>query len=138
MYSLYSWGSLFEHDGLYSFDPSCASVQAYLQLAKADWQLHHVNNSGISPTGCLPVLTCQDNIVESGFWHVIEFLKREGYDLNSALDAEQISQSTAYISLVQDSLVDALLFSWYMVSENFVDVIRPRLAKLFGFPLSLV
>ncbi|KAJ2898617.1 hypothetical protein GGI21_004852, partial [Coemansia aciculifera] len=138
MYSLHSWGSPFTAKGLYSFDPSCISIQAYLQLSKAEWQLHSVSSTSISPNNCLPVLTCGQAVVESGFWRIVAFLKSEGYDLNADLDEEQLSQSTAYISMVQDSLVDALLFSWYLVSENFAEAIRPRLAKLFGFPLSLI
>ncbi|KAJ2825545.1 hypothetical protein GGI24_003128 [Coemansia furcata] len=137
MYSLYSWGSPFKAEGLYSFDPSCVSIQAYLQLSNAEWQLHNVSSTSVSPNNCLPALTCGQAVIESGFWRIVEFLKSEGYDLNADLDEEQLSQSTAYISLVQDSLVDALLFSWYLVSENFAEAIRPRLAKLFGFPLSL-
>ncbi|KAJ1823883.1 hypothetical protein LPJ60_001217 [Coemansia sp. RSA 2675] len=137
MYSLYSWGSPFTAEGLHSFDPSCLSIQAYLQLSQAEWQLHNVSSASVSPNNCLPALTCGQAVVESGFWRIVEFLKSEGYDLNADLDEEQQSQSTAYISMVQDSLVDALLFSWYLVSENFAESIRPRLAKLFGFPLSL-
>ncbi|KAJ2003946.1 hypothetical protein H4R26_002782 [Coemansia thaxteri] len=138
MYSLYSWGSPFKPEGLYSFDPSCISIQTYLQLSKAEWQLHHVNGAGMSSSGCLPVLTCEQTAAESGFWRIVQFLKSEGYDLNAELDEEQVAQSIAYISMVQDHLVDALLFSWYMVPENFAGAIRPRLANLFGFPLSFV
>ncbi|KAJ2784340.1 hypothetical protein GGI15_002287 [Coemansia interrupta] len=138
MYSLYSWGSPFEELGIYSFDPSCVSVQAYMQLCKVEWKLHRTSNTAISPNSCLPALVYNNTLVESGFWRIVQFLKSEGYDLNSRLDSQQLSQSTAYISLIQDSLVDALLFSWYMVSENFADTIRPRMAKTFGFPLSLL
>ncbi|KAJ2552608.1 hypothetical protein IWW35_002249 [Coemansia sp. RSA 1878] len=137
MYSLYSWGSPFESEGLYSFDASCVSAQAYLQLCKAEWQLCHVNSTGISQNGCLPALLYKDSTIESGFWRTVQFLKNQGYNLDADLDEEQISQSTAYISMIQDGLVDSLLFSWYLVSENFVEATRPRLAKLFGFPLSL-
>ncbi|KAJ1944947.1 hypothetical protein GGF37_001947 [Kickxella alabastrina] len=137
MYSLYSWGSPFEEQGLYSFDPVCVSIQAYMQLSKVDWRLHQTNNTGISTNGCLPVVTFNNAVVESGFWRIVQFMKAEGHDLNSKLNEEQLSQSAAYISLVQDCLVDSLLFSWYLVSENFADMVRPRLAKMFGFPLSL-
>ncbi|KAJ1956588.1 hypothetical protein GGI12_005268, partial [Dipsacomyces acuminosporus] len=111
---------------------------AYLQLCKAEWQLSRAMSTGVSPTGCLPALVYENEVVESGFWHIVEFLKREGYDLDEGLDEEQRAQSIAYISLIQDSLVDALLFSWYLVSENFAEAIRPRLAKLIGLPFSLL
>ncbi|KAJ2160055.1 hypothetical protein GGF46_002566 [Coemansia sp. RSA 552] len=137
MYSLYSWGALPGSEGLCSFDPSCLSVQAYLQLSNSDWVLRQVNNTNISPTGCLPVLTAPGPAVESGLWRIIEFLKSEGHDLDAGLDKEQAAQATALVSMVRDGLVDALLFSWYLVPENFAQAIRPQLAKLFGFPLSL-
>ncbi|KAJ1820987.1 hypothetical protein LPJ56_001235 [Coemansia sp. RSA 2599] len=137
MYFLYSWGSPFQEKGLYSFDPACASVQAYLQLCKAEWKLCPVSSAGISPNNCLPAITYKNTHIESGVWSIVQFLKKEGHDLDAGLDEEQLSQSTAYISLVQDSLVDSLLFSWYLVSENFADAIRPRLAKMFKFPLGL-
>ncbi|KAI7833460.1 hypothetical protein BX661DRAFT_140501 [Kickxella alabastrina] len=108
-----------------------------MQLSKVDWRLHQTNNTGISTNGCLPVVTFNNAVVESGFWRIVQFMKAEGHDLNSKLNEEQLSQSTAYISLVQDCLIDSLLFSWYLVSENFADMVRPRLAKMFGFPLSL-
>ncbi|KAJ2371060.1 hypothetical protein IW150_004777 [Coemansia sp. RSA 2607] len=138
MYSLYSWGSPFEELGIYSFDPACVSVQAYMQLCKVEWKLHRTSNTAISPNNCLPAIVYNNTHVESGFWRIVQFLKNEGFDLNSRLDSQQLSQSTAYISLIQDCLVDALLFSWYLVSENFADAIRPRMAKSFGFPLSLI
>ncbi|KAJ2516079.1 hypothetical protein H4217_004806 [Coemansia sp. RSA 1939] len=74
---------------------------------------------------------------ETGLWRIVRFLQREGYNSGVALDKEQLSQTTAYVSMVQDSLVDAILYMWYLVPENFVQVIRPRLAKMFGLPLSL-
>ncbi|KAJ1734833.1 hypothetical protein LPJ61_000862 [Coemansia biformis] len=138
MYSVYAWGSPFAAEGLSSFDPSCLSIQAYLQLCKADWQLHWTSGADISPSSSLPALTCGGSVVESGFWHIVEFLRSEGHNLDAGLDQEQVAQATAYISMVRDGLADALLFSWFLVSENFVGVIRPRLAQLFGFPLSLV
>ncbi|KAJ2818304.1 hypothetical protein IWW50_005862, partial [Coemansia erecta] len=109
----------------------------YLQLCKAEWQLHQVNSTNVSRNGALPALVYNESTVESGFWRIVQLLKKQGYDLDASLDEEQLVQSTAYISMIQDGLVDALLFSWYLVPENFVEAIRPRLAKLFGFPLSL-
>ncbi|KAJ2304667.1 hypothetical protein IWW55_002319 [Coemansia sp. RSA 2706] len=137
MYSLYSWGSPFASEGLYSFDPSCLSAQAYLQLCKAEWQLHQVNSTNVSPSGCLPALSYEGSVVESGFWRTVQFMKNQGFNLDESLDEEQLAQATAYMSVIQDGLGDAILFSWYLVSENFADAIRPRLARLFGFPLSL-
>ncbi|KAJ2870688.1 hypothetical protein FB639_004584, partial [Coemansia asiatica] len=107
----------------------------YLQLCSVDWKLCPVSSTSISPNSCLPAITYKNTLVESGLWSIVQFLKKEGYDLDAELDKEQQSQSAAYFSLVQDSLVDSLLFSWYLVSENFADAIRPRLAKMFGFPL---
>ncbi|KAI9505553.1 hypothetical protein GGI25_000944 [Coemansia spiralis] len=138
MYSLYMWGSPFELEEIYSFDPLCVSIQAYLQLCKATWQLHYVNNADVSPNRSLPFLSCENKVAESGFWRIVQFLKGEGHDLNISLDEEQLSQTVAYASMIHDGLADALLFSWYLVPENFIQVIRPRLAKLFGLPLSLI
>ncbi|KAJ2783709.1 hypothetical protein H4R18_001547 [Coemansia javaensis] len=138
MYSLHSWGSPLAAEGLASFDPSCLSVQAYLQLCGAEWQLCPASSAEISPSRCLPALVCEDSVVESGFWRIVQFLKSEGHDLDAGLDADQAAQAIAYISMVRDGLADALLFSWYLVPENFVDAIRPRLARLFGFPLGMV
>ncbi|KAJ2762291.1 hypothetical protein IWQ56_005075, partial [Coemansia nantahalensis] len=138
MHALYSWGSPFGAEGVDSFDPSCLSIQAYLQLCKADWQLHLASSTDISPGGCLPALVRDGQAVESGFWHIVAALRKAGLDLDAELDPEQAAQATAYICMVRDGLADALLFSWYLVPENFVGVVRPRLAQLFGLPLSLL
>ncbi|KAJ1772487.1 hypothetical protein LPJ74_001387 [Coemansia sp. RSA 1843] len=122
MYSLYSWGTPFEAEELYSFDPLSISVQVGLP----------------KPYKCLPVLIFKNDVAETGFWRIVRFLQGEGHGLGVALNKEQLSQTTAYVSMIQDGLVDAIIFMWYLVPENFVQVIRPRLAGMFGLPLSLV
>ncbi|KAF8984556.1 metaxin 1 [Entomortierella lignicola] len=57
-----------------------------------------------------------------------------GYDANEDLSEEELAKTVAYSSLVDESLTDAIQFSWFADSENFLGATRKAYSNLFSFP----
>ncbi|CAG8546001.1 8706_t:CDS:2 [Scutellospora calospora] len=131
MLCLYIWGS---HWGLPSIDPACLSVISYLQLVSEDWNVIECCNPNVSPTGELPVLRDGLNWI-AGVHNIINHLKKNGLNVDENLTNKQKADSLAFTSYIEECAYDVLLFTWYVDSKNFVEVIRPLYAGLLSFPM---
>ncbi|KAH6562927.1 hypothetical protein BASA50_007452 [Batrachochytrium salamandrivorans] len=126
---LFAWG---EGLGLPSFDPFCLSIAAYLNLAGADWSFHECRTPSISPSGELPVLRAGVEPVV-GTSNIIHTLQSKGLDMDSELSPLERAESKAFISLIEDNLYDALLYTWWMENENYTKSIHPTLTGSLTF-----
>ncbi|CAO3687010.1 unnamed protein product [Umbelopsis vinacea] len=108
---LYVWGPALDAP---SIDPSCVALEAYLRVTNANFTVVYANDPQLSPTGQLPLLK------DGPVW--------------VAGAKQQIADSLAYITLIEEKLYDCLLFTWYADQTNFVKTIRPTYAKLLTFP----
>ncbi|KAI8595736.1 hypothetical protein EDD21DRAFT_28417 [Dissophora ornata] len=70
----------------------------------------------------------------AGANRIIAYLDRTGYNANEDLSAEELSKSVAYTALADESLTDALLYSWFADAENFLGATRKAYSKLFSIP----
>ncbi|KAI8827250.1 uncharacterized protein EV422DRAFT_513196 [Fimicolochytrium jonesii] len=123
---LFTWGPAWT---LTSFDPFCLSVETYLQLAGVEWSNNVCNDPEVSPFGELPML--RDGLLEPvvGVGRTIAYLKKKGYDLDAHLSPIENAESLAYITLIEDKLYDALLYSWWLESTNVARSTRPTIAR---------
>ncbi|KAJ3405863.1 hypothetical protein HDV05_006299 [Chytridiales sp. JEL 0842] len=122
---LFSWGPAWD---LTTFDPACLSIQAYLTFVGARWVVNNCSNASVSPTGELPML--RDGLTPiAGTGNIIRYLKRKGYELDGHLTPAEAAQCTAYISLIEDKLYDALLYNHWLESENYHKSTLPTLSK---------
>ncbi|CAG8451103.1 3397_t:CDS:2 [Ambispora gerdemannii] len=132
MIELYVWGACWD---LPSVDSGCLAVITYLQIFAADdWGLIKCNNPALSPTGELPLLKDGTEWF-AGLENIIKYLKKKEINGEQHLTVKQKAESLAFLSLLQDTIYNALLFSWYGDLKNFVQVIRPMYGKLL--PLSV-
>ncbi|KAK3808705.1 MAG: outer mitochondrial membrane transport complex protein-domain-containing protein [Benniella sp.] len=128
---LYIYGPAF---GLPSIDPQCLAVISYLSIVShQEYTIVECNDPGISPTGELPVFHDGKNWI-AGTNRIIAYLSRTGYNANEDLEPEDVAKTTAYSSLIDESLADAILFSWFADSDNFLDATRQAYSNLFSFP----
>ena len=58
-------------------------------------------------------------------------------DLNSSLSASDCLLSSGFQSLLETTIHDTTLYSWYSLEDNYVQVTRPLIASLCSFPNSL-
>ncbi|KAI1310808.1 metaxin 1 [Mortierella claussenii] len=59
----------------------------------------------------------------------------QGYNADDKLSKEMKAKSVSYKALVDETLADALLFSWFADSDNFVGVVRKAYSALLPFPV---
>jgi len=113
MLELYSWGPGYD---LLSFDPFCLSAEAYLLFSNAEWELHEAQSTKSSE---LPIL--KDGMTEvNDLFKIINFLKKKGYNIDetAGLSKDELAESLAYISLVENSIYDALLYILWLENEK--------------------
>ncbi|KAG0352424.1 outer mitochondrial membrane transport complex protein-domain-containing protein [Gamsiella multidivaricata] len=128
---LYIYGSAF---GLPSIDPQCLALISYLSIVShQEYTIVECNDVGISPTGELPMFHDGRNWI-AGANRIIAYLSRTGYNANEDLSAEELAKSVAYSSLVDESLTDAILFSWFADADNFLGATRKAYSNLFSIP----
>ncbi|EGF81828.1 hypothetical protein BATDEDRAFT_23480 [Batrachochytrium dendrobatidis JAM81] len=128
-YELFAWSAGLD---LPTFDPFCLSIAAYLNLVGADWSIHECNTPGISPNGELPVLRAGVELV-AGTYSIISTLQSKGLDMNSQLSPKDKAESQAFISLIESRLYDALLYTWWIESENYKKSTHPTLFENLSF-----
>ncbi|KAI1307897.1 metaxin 1 [Mortierella claussenii] len=128
---LYIFGGAF---GLPSIDPQCLAMISYLSIVShQEYTIIECNDAGISPTGELPMLHDGKNWI-AGTNRIISYLSRTGYNANEDLSAEELAKAVAYSSLADESLTDAILFSWFADADNFLGATRKAYSQLFSFP----
>ncbi|ORX75290.1 hypothetical protein K493DRAFT_271961 [Basidiobolus meristosporus CBS 931.73] len=131
VFELYTWGPGFE---LPSLDPLCLTIETYLNLTNASWVANECNNPSASPSGELPLLRDGKEYI-CGVNNILTYLSKQGLDLSKSLNDQQKAETLAYSALVNDRLMDGLLYAWYGDQENFTQITRPTYAKLL--PLAL-
>ncbi|KAF9931421.1 metaxin 1 [Linnemannia zychae] len=129
---LYIYGGVFK--GLPSIDPQCLALISYLSIVShQEYTIVECNDPAISPTGELPMLHDGKNWI-AGTNRIIAYLSKTGYNANEHLSAEDLAKTVAYSSLIDESLQDALLFSWFADDDNFLGMTRKAYSSLFSIP----
>ncbi|KAF9584959.1 metaxin 1 [Lunasporangiospora selenospora] len=128
---LYIYGGAFD---LPTIDPQCMAVISYMSIVShQQYTIIECNDPGLSPTGELPMLHDGKNWI-SGANRIISYLSKIDYNANENLSKEDRAKLVAYSALVDESLTDALLFSWFADAENFLGVIRKQYSRLLPIP----
>ncbi|KAG0005176.1 hypothetical protein BGZ79_006514 [Entomortierella chlamydospora] len=128
---LYIFGEAF---GLPSIDPQCLALIAYLNIVLPnEYTIVACNDAALSPTGELPMLHDGKNWI-AGTNRIITYLSKKGHSADEKLSRESKAKSVSYQALVDEALTDALLFSWFADSENFVGATRKAYSDLLSFP----
>ncbi|KAF9350697.1 hypothetical protein BGX26_011190 [Mortierella sp. AD094] len=128
---LYIFGEAFD---LPSIDPQCLALIAYLNIVLPnEYTIIACNDAALSPTGELPMLHDGKNWI-AGTNRIITYLSKTGHNADEKLSRESKAKSISYQALVDVALTDALLFSWFADSENFVGATRKAYSNLLPFP----
>ncbi|XP_048148117.1 metaxin-3 isoform X1 [Corvus hawaiiensis] len=122
--------------GLPSLHPECLTVMAYAKFSGAPVTVNTVNNSWRAPKEDLPVLVSED-IVISQPAKILNFLRKQKYNADYDLSAKQGADTLAYIALLEEKLLPALLHTFWIEAENYCSVTKPWFASKIAFPLSL-
>lgn len=111
---------------------------AYAQFSGAPLKLHKISNPWRSPSGSLPALRTNQNETLSRPSDIIIHLRKQKYNADYDLSAKEGADSLAFISLMEEKLLPALIYWSWVDGKNFVDVTRRWFSEHLPFPLSLV
>jgi metaxin len=109
---------------------------AYCKFADAPVHFKKTNNPWRSPSGELPVMR-HDGITETRVTQIFEHLRKQGFNIDQTLTSVQSADSVAFIGLINEKLMPALLHQWWVDTKTYVEVTRPWYARALGLPLSL-
>ncbi|XP_074424962.1 metaxin-3 [Larus michahellis] len=122
--------------GLPSLHPESLTVMAYAKFSGAPLIVNTISNSWRAPKGEVPVLISED-IVISQPAKILNFLRKQKYNADYELSAKQGADTLAYIALLEEKLLPALLHTFWVEAENYCSVTKPWFASRIPFPLSL-
>ncbi|KAJ8335209.1 hypothetical protein SKAU_G00408480 [Synaphobranchus kaupii] len=122
--------------GLPSVDTDCLTVLAYAKFAGAPLKVHKITNPWRSPTGSLPALKTSEEGSVSQPSKIIIHLRKQKYNADYDLSAKEGADTLAFISLLEEKLLPALIYTFWLDSKNYVDVTRRWHAENIPFPLN--
>ncbi|XP_026883608.2 metaxin-1b isoform X1 [Electrophorus electricus] len=132
---LYCWKGDY---GLPSVDIDCLTVLAYAKFAGAPLKVHKLTNPWRSPTGILPTLQTRGEGSVSQPSKIIIHLRKQKYNADYDLSAKEGADTLAFVSLLEEKLLPALIYTLWIDSKNYVDVTRRWYAENVPFPLNFV
>lgn len=123
--------------GLPSVDLDCLTVLTYAKFSGAPLKVHKLSNPWRSPSGQLPALkTPQDGVVFQTS-DIITHLRKQKYNADYDLSAKEGADTLAFISLLEERLLPALIHSFWVDGKNYVELTRRWYAETIPFPLNL-
>uniref|UniRef100_A0A3Q2Q1W0 Metaxin-1 n=1 Tax=Fundulus heteroclitus TaxID=8078 RepID=A0A3Q2Q1W0_FUNHE len=111
-------------------------TDAYAQFAGAPLKLRKICNPWRSPGGSLPALRTNQKETLSRTSEIIIHLRKQKYNADYDLSAKEGADSLAFISLLEEKLVPALIYTFWVEPKNYVDVTRRWYAEHMTFPLN--
>jgi len=124
--------------GLPSVDSDCLTVLAYAKFAGAPLKIHKITNPWRSPTGVLPALKTRDEGSVSKPSNIIIQLRKQKYNADYDLSAKEGADTLAFVSLLEEKLLPALIYTHWVDSKNYVEVTRRWYADNMSFPLNFL
>ncbi|CAB1422766.1 unnamed protein product [Pleuronectes platessa] len=122
--------------GLPSVSSDCLVVLAYAQFAGAPLKLKKMSNPWRSPGGSLPALRTNQKESLSRPSEIIIHLRKQKFNADFDLSAKEGADSLAFISLMEEKLTPALIYTFWVEPKNYVDVTRRWYAEHLPFPLN--
>lgn len=123
--------------GLPSVDTDCLTVLVYAKFAGAPLKVHKSSNPWRSPSGSLPALRTSKGEVFSRPSDIIIHLRKQKYNADYDLSAREGADTLAFTSLLEEKLLPALIYTFWVECKNYVEVTRRWYAEHMPFPLSL-
>ncbi|XP_066282124.1 uncharacterized protein [Branchiostoma lanceolatum] len=115
---------------------NCLAVKALLHMNDLDFKVaSRTNAEDMSPTGKVPFLRADKDLVAE--WEpIMAFVNAKKYNLGSHLELWQKAEMKAYMSLVENVLKPAELWSSWCDEETAYQVTKPRYGSPYPWPLN--
>ncbi|XP_068952430.1 metaxin-3 isoform X2 [Petaurus breviceps papuanus] len=123
--------------GLPSVHSESLVVLAYAKFSGAPLKVSVIDNTWRGSRGDVPILTSEDNTVSQPA-KILNFLRKQKYNADYQLSAKQGADTLAYIALLEEKLLPAVLHTFWVENDNYFTVTKPWFASRIPFPLSLI
>ncbi|OBS71640.1 hypothetical protein A6R68_13783 [Neotoma lepida] len=123
--------------GLPSVHSESLVVLAYAKFSGAPLKVNVIDNTWRGSRGDVPILTTEDSIVSQPA-KILNFLRKQKYNADCELSAKQGADTLAYIALLEEKLLPAVLHTFWVENDNYFTVTKPWFASRIPFPLSLI
>lgn len=121
--------------GLPSVDRDCLKVMAFAQFAGAPIKIHHNRKLWRNISGHYPIFYHNGTVLRSAD-DIINHLKQKQFDPDTELTDQQRADILAYSSLLEERLLPALQYTWWVDAKNYTELSRPWYARAIQFPLN--
>ncbi|XP_054756662.2 metaxin-1-like [Lytechinus pictus] len=121
--------------GLPSIDRDCLKVMAYAQFAGAPIKVHRDRRLWRNISAHYPVFYSNGMTLKTAD-SIIEHLKQNEFNADSELNDQQRADILAYSSLLEEKLLPALQYTWWVDAKNYTEFSRPWFAKTIHFPFN--
>ncbi|KAK1174266.1 metaxin-3-like isoform X1 [Acipenser oxyrinchus oxyrinchus] len=121
--------------GLPSIHTESLIVMAYAKFSGAELKIQTIDWTWKTLTGTVPALNLEDAVVTKPV-HIVNYLRKQKYNVDYDLTAKQGADTLAYIALLEEKLHPALLHTFWVDAENYSNVTRPWFASRTPFPLN--
>jgi len=101
--------------------PLCLSIETYLKLSNAPYQVDHCNDVFKSPYRKLPILAINNETLIWEIGEMFDTLRTIGYTLRgeNVLSANDRADAFAYSSLIIDKLELYMQYSWWVIDDHY-------------------
>ncbi|KAJ1476816.1 hypothetical protein T484DRAFT_1823452, partial [Baffinella frigidus] len=123
--------------GLPTFHPDFLKVHAYLKLSGTPFENVPTTTASAMSSFEQPVMEADEKVL-TGSDEITQHLRAAGHDLDAQLSQQQRADLFAFSSMIERQLLDAMLYDWYLVEDNYFQIVRPLYVAAASFPANLV
>ncbi|KAA8592312.1 hypothetical protein FQN60_017767 [Etheostoma spectabile] len=123
--------------GLPSVHTESLIVLAYAKFSGAKVTVSPIDWTWKTLTATVPELLCEDSAVQEPA-QILNFLRKRRFNADYELSARQGADTMAYIALLEEKLLPALLHTFWVDAENYANLTRPWFASRSPFPLNFL
>ncbi|OXB63328.1 hypothetical protein ASZ78_015663 [Callipepla squamata] len=124
--------------GLPSLHPESLTVMAYAKFSGAPLTVNTINNSWSTPKADVPVLISEDVVISQPA-KILNFLRKQRYNADYELSAKQGADTLAYIALLEEKLLPALVNTGHSPSgQDTADANLQKLTQLVNKESNLI
>ncbi|XP_053263822.1 metaxin-3 isoform X1 [Podarcis raffonei] len=121
--------------GLPSVHAECLVVMAYARFCGAPMKVNVIDHLWRAPRGSVPVLILNDTVISQPA-KILNFLRKQKYNADYELSTKEGADTLAYIALLEEKLLPAVLHTFWVEADNYYNVTKPWFASRIPFPLS--
>lgn len=117
---------------------NCLAVQAYLKMNGLKFEVVRKRNAEyMSPSGKVPFIKCGAFVV-SELEPIVQFVNNKGINISERLDKSEWADMRAFMSLVNNLLLNAELYVCWCDKTTYSTVTWKRYSSVFPWPLNYI